>query len=145
MSDQDQDEEYNYRIENRLKSEFDIGPDDYESIKKYTEKGRMDSMEDEKVKNILKKIQNTQKIISNVSSEMVNLGAALHGDKRKMNQADETLERPNVLNKKLERQSTTDFNQAMFKGKSENRKQIRLKTIGNFLRALVTPQGNIHS
>ena len=133
------DESSNYYIENRLKSEFDIGPADYEFIKHFTERGGGQG-EEKKLQKLLQKIQNTQQIVSTVSSEMSELSAALHGDNRKMNQADA---QEKSSEKKLVRQSTADFNTGIFRGNTKNRKQIRYNTIRNILRALVTPEGII--
>ena len=122
-----------------LKSEFDIGEFDIEFIKNFTERGGAQD-EEIKVKKLWRKIQNTQQVVSTVSSEMSNLIAALHGDNRKMNQADA---QEKSGEKRPVRQSTDDFNTGLFRGNTKNRKQIRYNTIRNILRALVTPEGII--
>ena len=80
------DEKNEYNLENRLKSEFNLGPEDLAIIQEATLNKEKNEVSGKKEKKVIEKVQNVRKILSTVSNEMSDIVTVLHGSKQQIKQ-----------------------------------------------------------
>ena len=89
------EEETEYNLENRLKSEFDLGPDDLRIIREATLSDEVFNKDEtqasfknntENEKAVIDKVRNVRKILSTVSNEMSDILKILHATDQQIKQ-----------------------------------------------------------